>query len=69
MELDEEEDSEDAARLTCIKHVTFIMKIPPFTVYKVTEPPYVMAKWAKGPEEGTLDVDCVVTYEVRGGFE
>ena len=64
MEVDEEEDMEDAARLTCIKHITFISKLPPFTLYKVTEPPYVMGKWAKGTEQDTLSIDCVVTYEV-----
>ena len=64
LELDEDSDNEDeAAILTCIRHVTFISKMPPYDMYKVSQPPYVMDKWVKGIEVERL-VECIVQYEV-----
>ena len=37
MEIDDDSDVDDLQVLTCVKHVTFLCKLPPYEVYKISQ--------------------------------
>ena len=63
LEVDEDDDGNEVDALTCIRDVTFTFK-PQGQIFKVTQPPYVMEKWAVGVV-ADMEIECVVTFEVR----
>ncbi|XP_078571960.1 mitogen-activated protein kinase kinase kinase zak-1-like isoform X3 [Branchiostoma floridae x Branchiostoma japonicum] len=52
----------DAAAMTAIKNVTFLLKSPPNDVIRKDHPPYVMDNWCVG-SNSPIQVECSIFYE------
>ncbi|CAH1790216.1 unnamed protein product [Owenia fusiformis] len=62
VEVDPENEADELKVVTCIKHINIVSKVPPYDMFKIAHPPYIMEKWQLGISPSML-VECIVAYE------